>query len=216
MDISPAVNGDNPLGTNDGTGHAVNPVTGQPYAPRDRGPRADFARALAEFWADGPSSETPPGHWNTIANTVTDSPGFERRLGGQGEPLDALEWDVKMYLALNGAVHDAAVEAWGVKGYYDGVRPISMIRYMGGLGQSSDPTGPSYRSRWPAARAWARGSHHRGLDGAGERHEKLADHVGEIAIRTWTGTPEDPEHAVSAAWTGSAPWSGCPTSGRPS
>ena len=32
-----------------------------------------------------------------------------------GPELDALEWDVKLYFALNGAVHDAAVAAWGVK-----------------------------------------------------------------------------------------------------
>ena len=59
--------GNNTLGTNDGTGHAVNPVTGQPYAPQIV-PQADFGRVLAEFWADGPHSETPPGHWNVIAN----------------------------------------------------------------------------------------------------------------------------------------------------
>ena len=79
--------------------------------------RGDYARVLAEFWADGPSSETPPGHWNTVANEVSDSPGFEHRIGGQRTgSLDRLEWDVKLYLALNGAVHDAAVAAWGVKG----------------------------------------------------------------------------------------------------
>jgi len=206
VDISPAVLGASPLGTNDGTGHAVNPATGQPYAP-DVVARADFSRVLAEFWADGPNSETPPGHWNTIANTVTDSPGFERRLGGQGEVLDPLEWDVKLYLALNGAVHDAAVAAWGCKGHYDTVRPISMIRYMGGLGQSSDPTGPAY--------------HPDGLtleDGLvevvteesaapGERHEHLADHVGEIAIRTWTGNPEDPENGLGGVdWIRAVEW----------
>ena len=206
VDISPAVLGANPLGTNDGSGHALNPATGQPYAP-DVVPRADFARVLAEFWADGPNSETPPGHWNTIANAVTDSPGFERRLGGQGEALDPLEWDVKMYLALNGAVHDAAVAAWGCKGHYDTVRPISMIRYMGGLGQSSDPAGPSY--------------HPQGLpleDGLvevittessapGQRHEHLADHVGEIAIRTWTGNPDDPENGIGGVdWIRAVEW----------
>jgi hypothetical protein len=68
MDISPGAYGNNPLGTNDGTGHPMNPVTGQPYAPNVV-PRGDFTRVLAEFWADGPKSETPPGHWNTIANT---------------------------------------------------------------------------------------------------------------------------------------------------
>jgi len=143
QDISPRMLGGSTLGTNDGSGYSVNPVTGQPYE-RNIVPRADFGRVVAEFWADGPDSETPPGHWNTLANSVTESPGFERRLGGAGEELDPLEWDVKLYLALNGAVHDAAIAAWGAKSYYDYVRPISMIRWMGGLGQSSDSSVPSY------------------------------------------------------------------------
>ena len=115
----------------------------QPYAP-DPVLEGDFARALAEFWADGPNSETPPGHWNTIANTVGDSPGFVRRIGGTGPEVDRLEWDVKTYLALNGAVHDAAVEAWGNKGYYDTARPISIIRYMGGTASRATASLPSY------------------------------------------------------------------------
>ena len=40
---------------------------GLPYEPNLVN-QADFGRALAEFWADGPKSETPPGHWNVIAN----------------------------------------------------------------------------------------------------------------------------------------------------
>ncbi len=62
---------------------------------------------------------------------------------------------MKLYLALNGAVHDAAVAAWGVKGFYDSVRPISMIRYMGGKGQSSDPERALVRLEGPAARSRA-------------------------------------------------------------
>ena len=143
IDICPGALGDNSLGDQRRDGHDVNPVTGEPYEPHVV-LRGDFARALAEFWADGPKSETPPGHWNTIANDVTDSPGLRARLGGAGEELDPLEWDVKMYFALNGAVHDAAIAAWGLKGFYDSARPISMIRYLGGKGQSSDPEGPSY------------------------------------------------------------------------
>ena len=46
--------------------------------------RGDYARALAEYWADGPRSETPPGHWNSVANEVSDSPGLARRIGGRG------------------------------------------------------------------------------------------------------------------------------------
>src|SRR5207244_7354902 len=127
LDISPASWGNNPLGTNDGHGYALNPVTGQPYTPQVV-KRADFARVLAEFWADGPDSETPPGHWNTIAKRRGRPASTVKRIGGIGPVVNDLEWDVKMYLALNGAVHNAAVACWGVKRKYDSVRPISQIR----------------------------------------------------------------------------------------
>src|SRR5690606_13006634 len=50
IDIGPGALGDNPLGTNDGDGHDVNPFTGEPYAPHVV-LRADYARVLAEYWA---------------------------------------------------------------------------------------------------------------------------------------------------------------------
>ena len=124
-------------------GHAVNPATGAPYAPNIV-PRADYARVLAEFWADGPDSETPPGHWFGIANYVSDHPDLNKQFMGEGPTLDDLEWDVKVYFMLGGAMHDAAVSAWGIKGWYDYLRPISAIRAMADRGQSSDPGQPSY------------------------------------------------------------------------
>ncbi|MGH2488216.1 MAG: vanadium-dependent haloperoxidase, partial [Candidatus Limnocylindria bacterium] len=206
VDISPASQGNNTLGTNDGHGRDVNPATGEPYAPH-RVPRADFARVLAEYWADGPNPETPPGHWNIVANSVSDALGEERRIGGEGPPVDRLEWDVKLYFALNGAVHDAAVAAWGLKGHYDSVRPLSMIRYMGGRGQSSDPNGPAYDPEGlplvpglievvtPESSA------------PGERHEALADHLGEVAIRAWRGFPADPATQTSGvSWIPASQW----------
>ncbi|MDC6366906.1 MULTISPECIES: FG-GAP-like repeat-containing protein [Flavobacteriaceae] len=126
-----------------GTGHVMNPFTQQPYEPQFV-KRADYARVLAEFWADGPDSETPPGHWFTILNYVSDHPETIKQFGGEGNILDDLEWDVKAYLALGGAMHDAAVNTWGIKGYYDYVRPISAIRYMSAKGQSSDIALPNY------------------------------------------------------------------------
>lgn len=130
-------------GTAGANGHSVNPVTGEPYAPNIV-PRGDYTRVLAEFWADGPASETPPGHWFDIFNGVMDHPLFERRIGGQGNELDPLEYDVKAYLALGGAMHDAAIAAWSVKGAYDYIRPISAIRWMGKNGQATDPDGANY------------------------------------------------------------------------
>ncbi len=126
-----------------GSGHPLNPYTGQPYAPQVI-PRGDYTRALAEFWADGPTSETPPGHWFAIINHVNDQPELKKRYRGQGPVLGNLEWDVKSYFALGGALHDAAISAWGIKGWYDSVRPISAIRAMAARGQSSDPNRPSY------------------------------------------------------------------------
>ncbi len=127
-------------------GHELNPVTNQPYETQSV-PRGDYGRVLAEFWADGPDSETPPGHWFTILNYVSDHPMCTKQYKGQGEPLDDLEWDVKSYLALAGAVHDCAISAWGVKGYYDYLRPVSAIRYMADQGQCTDQTLPSYDPR---------------------------------------------------------------------
>jgi hypothetical protein len=124
-------------------GHALNPKTGQPYAPQIV-PRADYARVLAEFWADGPDSETPPGHWFTILNYVNDHPQFVKKFEGKGAILNDLEWDVKAYLTLGGALHDAAIAAWGIKGWYDYIRPISAIRYMADKGQSTSPDLPNY------------------------------------------------------------------------
>ncbi|MBM4268821.1 MAG: hypothetical protein FJ144_19770 [Deltaproteobacteria bacterium] len=206
IDRSPGSMGNNPLGSNAGTGHALNPATGLPYEP-NLVPRGDWGRVLAEYWADGPSSETPPGHWNVIANEVSDDPRIEHRLGGTGPVLDRLEWDVKLYFTLNGAVHDAAIVAWGLKRKYDSVRPITMIRHMGGLGQSSEPLGPSYDPDGlplqPGVIEVITGE----SSAPGERHEALAAHVGEIAVRTWAGPVADPKtQTAGAAWRRAVDW----------
>lgn len=78
----------------------------------------DHQKMLAEYWADGPASETPPGHWCLLAQEVS------RR---DGHTLDD---DVKMYFALSNAGLDASIAAWDAKRAYDSVRPITAIRYL--------------------------------------------------------------------------------------
>lgn len=124
-------------------GRPMNPKTGQPYQP-NLVPRGDYTRVLAQFWADGPNSETPPGHWFSILNKVMDHPDFVRKYQGVGQVLDTLEYDLKAYFTLGGAVHDAAIAAWGIKGWYDGTRPITALRWMADRGQSSDPNAPNF------------------------------------------------------------------------
>lgn len=165
-----------------GQGRALNPITNTLYEPQIV-PRGDYTRVLAEFWADGPSSETPPGHWYTILNYVNDHPMLVKKLNGEGPVLDALEWDVKAYFILGGAMHDAAISAWSVKGYYDYIRPISAIRYMAEQGQSSDPSLANYHVHGIPLREGFVEMVEAGDALAGSNNE----HVGKIKLYTWRG-----------------------------
>ena len=94
-----------------------------------------------------------------------------------------MEWDVKAYMAMGGAMHDAAIAAWGLKGWYDFLRPISAIRAMAGAGQSSQPHESDYS---PVGLPLIEGYIERvtmGDDLAGEGQQ----HVGKIKVRSWRG-----------------------------
>ena len=163
-------------------GYTTNPVTGAAYAPQ-MVPRGDYARVLAEFWADGPDSETPPGHWFVILNEINDHPDLLKRFGGVGEELGPLEWDVKSYFMMGGAMHDSAIAAWGIKGWYDYIRPLSAIRAMADNGQSSDPLLPSYSvDGLPLQPGYIE------LVEVGDPLAGAADeHVGKIKLLAWRG-----------------------------
>ncbi|MEO0322788.1 MAG: DUF6851 domain-containing protein [Myxococcota bacterium] len=206
LDVSPGGYGNNPLGTDEGAGHALNPATEAPYAEQ-RVPAGDFFRILAEYWADGPESETPPGHWNVIANEVADDARFERRLFGEGDVLDPLAWDVRLYLALNGAVHDAAIVAWELKREFTSSRPITLIRYMAERGQSTDPGGPSFDPEGLPLVPGLIEVITEASSAPGERHFHLRHFVGEIAVVSWRGTPVDPATEVGGvAWIRGVLW----------
>ena len=206
IDISPGAIGNNPLGGNSGTGFSINPMTGLPYPPNIV-KRGDFGRVVAEFWADGPDSETPPGHWNTIASDVVAGPLFQRRLQGFGQELDALEWDVKMYFALNAALHDSAIATWWCKRVYDYIRPISSIRHLAQLGQSSNPGGPSYDPGGIPLVPDLIEVITTISTTAGGKHAALAGSEGRIAVNVWPGEPDDPETQYSGReWTLAEIW----------
>ena len=95
---------------------------------------------------------------------------------------------------LNGAVHDAAIAAWGLKGYYDSVRPISMIRYLAGQGQSSRPEPARIQQGGHPARAWPRRADHaRTRRRPAAAFASLEGHEGEIAVHAWKGNAQEPE-----------------------
>jgi hypothetical protein len=84
---------------------------------------SDRQKVTAEYWADGPKSEFPPGHWALIAQVVS-------RIRGH-----SLDYDAQMFFALGNAMLDASVAAWAAKYKWDFVRPITAIRerYKGQL-----------------------------------------------------------------------------------
>ena len=83
----------------------------------------DEQKMIAEYWADGPRSELPPGHWNLFAQLIA-------RRGRHGAHEHGLDRDVKLFFALTSAISDAGCCAWDNKRAFDSVRPITAIRYL--------------------------------------------------------------------------------------
>lgn len=83
----------------------------------------DEQKMIAEYWADGPHSELPPGHWNLFAQFVS-------RRDHHGVQAQGLERDVKLFFALTNAVADAGCCAWDNKRAFNSVRPITAIRAL--------------------------------------------------------------------------------------
>jgi vanadium-dependent haloperoxidase-like protein len=83
----------------------------------------DRHKMIAEYWADGPSSELPPGHWNLFAQFVA-----ARDHHGDGER--GVDLDVQLFFALTNAIFDAGICAWDNKRFFDYVRPITALRYL--------------------------------------------------------------------------------------
>jgi hypothetical protein len=71
---------------------------------------------IAQFWADGAGTETPPGHWNSIAQHVVAARG------------NTLIDNARLFALLNIAMADAAIAAWDAKYSFHSWRPVTAIR----------------------------------------------------------------------------------------
>ena len=89
-------------------------------------------------------------------------------------------------------MHDAAITAWGIKGWYDYIRPILSIRAMADLGQSSDENAPSFNENGIPLTE--------GLVELVEGDDPLAgetsQNVGKVKLRSWKG-PDYVEDVVN-------------------
>jgi hypothetical protein len=78
----------------------------------------DRQKVIAEYWADGPNSELPPGHWCLFAHYLSQRDHY------------TLDQDAKLFFALSNAVFDASITAWDAKRVYNSVRPVTAIHYL--------------------------------------------------------------------------------------
>jgi len=90
---------------------------------------------------------------------------------------------------------------------YDGIRPISMIRYLASLGQSSDPSGTSYdKGGLPLVPGLIEIITNEKTASSGPM-AALKGHEGEIAVHAWPGSPADPKTQISAVtWILGVAW----------
>ncbi|HXQ02382.1 MAG TPA: phosphatase PAP2 family protein [Candidatus Udaeobacter sp.] len=79
--------------------------------------RTEDQTEIGLFWADGAGTETPPGHWNSIAQIIADARG------------NTLEENARLFALLNIAMGDAAICAWDAKYTFDFWRPVTAIAF---------------------------------------------------------------------------------------
>jgi hypothetical protein len=101
----------------------------------------DEQKMVAEYWADGPHSELPPGHWDLFGQFVS-------RRDHHGTQKHGVDADVRLFFALTNAVFDASICCWDNKRAFDSVRPITAIRYLF-KGQQIRAWGGPYRGTRP-------------------------------------------------------------------
>jgi membrane-associated phospholipid phosphatase len=80
--------------------------------------RTEDQTEIALFWADGAGTETPPGHWNSIAQIIADARG------------NTLEENARLFALLNIAMADAAICSWDAKYTFDFWRPVTAIAFV--------------------------------------------------------------------------------------
>jgi hypothetical protein len=107
----------------------------------------DEQKVIAEYWADGPKSELPPGHWNLFAQLVASR-------DHTGDSEHDLDRAVKLFFALTNAIFDAGICAWDNKCAFASVRPITAIRYLFDGKQVRAWAGPGRGTRSIAGETW--------------------------------------------------------------
>jgi hypothetical protein len=102
----------------------------------------DLAKTSAYYWADGPGSELPPGHWAMIAAAASRAAGT------------SLDGNVKLFFAVANGLLDASIATWQAKRVQDTVRPITYIRWLYKGRKIKGWGGPGKGIVWEDGSAW--------------------------------------------------------------
>lgn len=76
----------------------------------------DRGKVIAEYWADGPGTVLPPGHWQLFGLWVSERDKHD------------LDRDIKLFFMLGNAVFDAGTACWDCKRHFNTSRPFTAIR----------------------------------------------------------------------------------------
>jgi hypothetical protein len=102
----------------------------------------DREKVIAEYWADGPKSELPPGHWCLFGALVS------------ARDHHSEDDDAKMFFAMANAGMDAGIAAWDIKRHFDTVRPVTAVRYYKKGQRILAWAGPGKGTDWIDGATW--------------------------------------------------------------
>jgi membrane-associated phospholipid phosphatase/methionine-rich copper-binding protein CopC len=88
---------------------------------------------IAQFWADGAGTFTPPGHWNQIAQNVAATKG------------NSLLDNARLFALLDISLADAGIAAWDAKYQYNSWRPITAIQQADTDGNPNTIADPNWK-----------------------------------------------------------------------
>ena len=161
---------------------------------------------IAQFWAGDPGTYTPPGHWNRIAQTLSQSQG------------NTLEENARLFALLGMTQADALISVFDNKYLHNFWRPVTAIREAATDGNPDTTADPNWipflitpnHPSYPAA--------HGTISGASG--ELLADFFGtddiaftastedfDVPDRTFTSISQAAEEAANSRLYGGIHWS---------
>lgn len=139
---------------------------------KDSSARTAEQTQIALFWADGPGTATPPGHWMVIAQGISRDRGL------------SLVENARLFALLGIAVADAAIVSWDHKFHYSNWRPITGIQHADQDGNPETVADPSWEPLIPTPPFPSYTSGHSTFSNAAARILALFFGTDEIAFST--------------------------------